>query len=95
MIRLIPSQQCQIKRSTEITFTFGGASVTAHAGESVSAALLRNGIRNLCNQSRGMFCCMGLCQECLVLIDNCAVEACRVPAAHGLVVMPIDSRRGA
>lgn len=92
-MRLIRSQQDQITRSSEVVFTFDDTPVTAYSGETVSVALLRNGIRNLRSNARGMFCCMGLCQECMVLIDEGSVEACRVPVTEGLTVQSLDRRR--
>lgn len=74
-----------------VTFTFRGQSVTARAGASVAAALFASGIRTLRTSPRehtprGMFCAMGSCQECLVVIDSVRVLACRTPVADGLCV---------
>ena len=35
---------------------------------------------------RGAFCFMGVCQECIVLIDGRQTEACRTLVHDGLVV---------
>jgi len=37
-----------------------------------------------------MFCLMGSCQECLVMINGRRVLACRTPVARGLVVEQVD-----
>jgi|TARA_R110002096_G_scaffold436056_1_gene666508 D-hydroxyproline dehydrogenase subunit gamma len=78
-----------IERSEEISFKFDGKSYRGYAGESVGAALLRAGITHLrnapnTNTPRGMFCVMGACQECVVVIDGRKVEACRAELSDGL-----------
>lgn len=91
MIRLSPDRSDQITRSEVVTFSFDGAPVEGHAGEPLIAALLRAGQTSLRDAPRdtaprGAFCCMGLCQECLVMIDGQRVEACRAIVAADLVV---------
>ncbi|GGE50382.1 hypothetical protein GCM10007276_29330 [Agaricicola taiwanensis] len=72
-------------------FTFEGHPVLAYAGETVATALWAAGLRILRHGPgdggpRGLFCTMGLCQECVVSIDGQATEACRFPATEGLDV---------
>jgi len=91
MIRLVPNQADQIQRSALVSFSFDGALVEGHAGEPLAAALLRAGhlrLRAAPNDDapRGAFCCMGLCQECLVSVQGQRVEACRTEVAANLVV---------
>lgn len=91
MIRLVPNQASQIRRADPVTFTFDGAVVQGHAGESLVAALMRAGhltLRNAPNDAapRGAFCCMGLCQECAVSIAGQVVEACRTDVTADLLV---------
>lgn len=91
MIRLTPDHSAQITRAPEVSFTFDGVRVTGHAGESLAAALMRSGVRHLRDApedgaARGAFCLMGLCQECVVLVDGTKVESCRVEVAEGLEV---------
>lgn len=81
-----------------IAFRFDGREVRAPAGMSVAAALLAGGTARLRDAPadgapRGAFCMMGVCQECVVLVDGVVVEACRLPAAAGLDVRSIDSAR--
>ena len=38
----------------------------------------------------GMFCAMGVCQECVLLIDGQRREACRTSVAEGLEVRRIS-----
>lgn len=80
---------------TRVEFAFNGQAVRAPAGESVAAALFAAGIKTLrrsprTQAPRGMFCLMGSCQECLVMIDGRRVLACRTAVAPGLVVEQVD-----
>lgn len=93
MIRLIRDRSADIERTRLLTFHFDGQPVRAHEGETVAVALLRAGhltMRRTPNDQspRGLFCCMGLCQECAVMIDGRVTEACRQIVAEGLVVVP-------
>ncbi|SMF38874.1 2Fe-2S iron-sulfur cluster binding domain-containing protein [Tistlia consotensis] len=74
-----------------LRFTFDGVSLEAIAGQSVAAALWAAGFRALARAPRsgaprGPFCAMGVCQDCLLLVDGVAVESCRVAVREGLVV---------
>ena len=57
-----------------ITIEFEGQPLAARAGESLAAALTAHGIRGLRRtrdgSERGLFCGMGVCQECLVEVDG-------------------------
>ena len=91
MIRLVPNQSAKIQRSAKVYFTFDAQRIEAHDGETVAIALLRAGHlilrRDPANsEPRGMFCCMGLCQECVVRIGGVNVESCRQTVSDGLVV---------
>ena len=81
----------QIERSKEVTFQFDGKELTGYDGETIAAALLRSGITNLRNApqnggARGMFCVMGVCQECVVKVDGKIKESCRTTVSEGLIV---------
>jgi predicted molibdopterin-dependent oxidoreductase YjgC len=78
-------------RGPVLRFGFDGAEVEAFAGETVAVALLASGIPGFAvnpadGTPRGMFCAMGVCQECAVLIDGQVQEACRVLVRDGLDV---------
>ncbi|KZL22138.1 Hydrogen cyanide synthase subunit HcnA [Pseudovibrio axinellae] len=97
MIRLVPDQSSAIKRSEQVTFYFDGEPMLGHVGESVAVAVQRNGrqrLRQAPNDgaARGMFCCMGLCQECTVRVDGRVVESCRTTVSSGLKVTSLDAR---
>ncbi len=68
----------------EVTITFDDTPVTARRGETIAAALTAAGIREFRqttgNATRGIFCGMGVCQECLVDVDGRANRrACMTP----------------
>ncbi len=74
------------------TFTFDGAPIDFRAGQSVGAALLGAGIRSwrstrIAGRPRGLFCGIGVCYDCLVVIDGEPNRrACRVPAEPEMTV---------
>lgn len=66
----------------------------ARAGENVAAALFGSGVKVLrasprLRQARGMFCLMGSCQECLVMIDGRRALACQTIVTAGLRIETI------
>jgi predicted molibdopterin-dependent oxidoreductase YjgC len=81
-----------IERGRSLRFTFDGAPVEAYEGETVAAALLAAGVRMLRrsekrNEPRGVFCGMGSCFECRMVIDGrMNVRACLTPVAGGMAV---------
>lgn len=80
-----------IVRTEEILFEFDGETYNGFAGESIAAALLRVGVTHLrdapkSQTPRGMFCVMGVCQECVVEINQRRVEACRTKVSNGLKI---------
>lgn len=81
-----------VTRGPACRFTFDGRPVDGHAGESVAAALWAAGVATLRASApgdsgpRGAFCFMGVCQECVVLVDGLRTEACRLPVRDGLEV---------
>jgi predicted molibdopterin-dependent oxidoreductase YjgC len=65
--------------------------VAAFEGETVAAALTASGIRVLRTtargQTRGVFCGMGTCYDCLMIIDGQpSRRACMEPARDGMEV---------
>jgi D-hydroxyproline dehydrogenase subunit gamma len=83
-----------VARGAPVRLLFDGIDVAAHDGETLATALYAAGIRTLRHAPgdggpRGLFCAMGSCQECVVLIDGQRVEACRVPVRDGMAVLSI------
>lgn len=82
-----------ISRGPQVTFRLDGQDVTAYAGETVAAALLAWGVRRLRTSpgsgGRGMFCAMGVCQECIIEVVDAdgnahVVASCRLEVSEGL-----------
>ncbi|NPT69042.1 (2Fe-2S)-binding protein [Paraburkholderia sp. RL16-012-BIC-B] len=74
-----------------VRFLFDGRPVRARQGESVAAALFASGTKTLRTSPRngaprGMFCLMGSCQECLVVVDGRRALACRTTVFEGMRV---------
>jgi aerobic-type carbon monoxide dehydrogenase small subunit (CoxS/CutS family) len=75
-----------------IEFTFDGENITAITGQSVAAALLAANQRALRktrfnNNERGVFCGIGVCFDCLVVIDGITNQrACLIEARPGMKV---------
>nr|WP_306268862.1 (2Fe-2S)-binding protein [Pararhizobium sp. IMCC3301] len=94
MIRLVPDHSGSIQRAPFVEFTFNGRAISGHMGETVFTALTRAGVLYLRNAPqdgapRGAFCCMGLCQECVVDVAGVSVESCRQLVSDGLVVLSV------
>jgi len=76
----------------DIEFTFDGESISAITGQSVAAALLAANQRALRktrfnNNDRGVFCGIGVCFDCLVVIDGITNQrACLIEARPGMKV---------
>jgi len=76
----------------ELTFTWNDTDVVARSGEPIAAALLAHGIRVLrrserAGTSRGVYCNIGHCFECRVVVDGVRdVRACLTPAREGMRV---------
>lgn len=68
-----------------------GEPVQAFAGETVATVLLAQGRRAFRHTEqgtpRGLFCGMGVCFDCLVMVDGVEnVRACLTPVADGMVI---------
>lgn len=69
-------------------FSVDGRDVAFRPGDSVAAALVREGTLTLrhsrSGEPRGLFCGIGVCNDCLVTIDGRPnVRACVAPAEAG------------
>ncbi|MEL6208204.1 MAG: FAD-dependent oxidoreductase, partial [Pseudomonadota bacterium] len=81
---------------TEAIFSFNGRSVEIHPGQSLAAALTQAGERHFRQTAkgttRGIFCGMGVCQECLVNVDGVPNQrACMTKARPGMCVKTQDA----
>ncbi|MEM9758982.1 MAG: 2Fe-2S iron-sulfur cluster-binding protein [Pseudomonadota bacterium] len=78
-------------------FHYEGRRIPAYPGESLAAALLAAG-EPVCRETpqgegRGLFCGMGVCGECSVLVNGQPRRACMEKAAPGLSVCAQPARR--
>lgn len=82
-----------------VRFSMDGVAIEGREGDTVAAALLVAG-RLICRttpisgETRGPFCMMGGCFECLVTIDGLGnQQACLVPLRAGMRVETQHGRR--
>ena len=73
-----------------IELVVDGAALRAPAGQSLAAALIASGrvaLRDSPGGSpRGLYCGIGVCQECRVVVDGEVVRACVTPVVAGMRV---------
>jgi hypothetical protein len=73
-------------------FYFDGQAIEFDAGQSVGAALIRAGTdcwrtTRKAGRPRGLFCGIGVCFDCLIVIDGAPNHrACLIRAEHGMRV---------
>ena len=73
----------------EVTFTFNGETFKGVEGQSIAAALMATGVRELRKtrfdeEPRLIFCGIGICFDCVVVIDGVANQrACLVEISDG------------
>ena len=90
-----------VPRGPRVTFAFEGVPVEACRGESLAAALAAAGLRAtrtsaILGETRGYYCGMGVCGECVVVIEGRGqVRGCRVAVEEGMVVRALDPDRSA
>ena len=78
--------------------TFDGEPLEAEAGTSVASALIATGTRSWRttreDRSRGLFCGIGVCFDCLVEIDGeSGQRACMIPLGEGMDVRSASGPR--
>jgi sarcosine oxidase subunit alpha len=74
-----------------LSFWFEGKHLIGHAGDSIAAALIANGIDSFGQTEkgtpRGIFCAIGKCSACMVEVDGVPnVRACLTPLQEGMRV---------
>lgn len=73
-----------------VNILINGRPAMALEGQSVAAALVSNGMRALRStyrkgRSRGMFCGIGVCFDCVLTVDDrVSVRACLEPVREGM-----------
>jgi hypothetical protein len=73
-----------VERGEPFEFLADGEPVSAYPGETVAAALLAAGRRRTrattrCGEPRGLYCGMGVCFECIMVVDGRRTSA---PVGH-------------
>lgn len=85
-----------LQRGRQIIFYVNGRATAAHEGETIHAALIAAGYRQIrkskTHQPRGVFCGMGVCYECWVNVNNGSPQrACVTMVEDGMEVKINDS----
>ena len=80
----------------DVVFRWNDSEIRCRAGETVATALLCAGQLDLrrsprAGGARGVFCMMGVCQECLIRVDGAVRQACLTPAEDGMRVERVES----
>jgi sarcosine oxidase, subunit alpha len=78
-----------------IEFYWQNEPLTARAGETISSALIANGIDIFGHHPKdgspqGLFCANGQCAQCMVLVEGIPIKSCMTKVAPGISVMPLD-----
>lgn len=88
-----------LERGPEVTITVDGRPATAYLGESVAAALMAAGDppgdlstrTTPGGEPRGLFCGMGVCFDCLVIVDGVpGTRACVTWVREGMDIARQD-----
>jgi len=85
----------ELERGPEVTVTIDGRPTTAHVGETVAAVLFAEGAvrtrTTVGGSPRGVFCGMGVCFDCLVVVDGVPnTRACMTWVRDGMQVSRQD-----
>jgi sarcosine oxidase, subunit alpha len=84
-----------ISEPENIKFFWQNKPLTARVGETISAALIANGVDIFGHHPKdgspqGLFCANGQCAQCMVLVDGIPIKSCMTKVAPGISVMPLD-----
>ncbi len=87
----------ELETADMVNITVDGQQLQARSGEPIAAALMANGI-DICRampesgESRGVFCGVGRCSDCLMTVDAVLnVRTCVTPVYDG---MRIETQHG-
>jgi D-hydroxyproline dehydrogenase subunit gamma len=84
-----------LARGPQVTIALDGRPVLAHAGETIATVLIAGGERatrtTVGGEPRGVFCGMGVCFDCLVVVDGVPnTRACMTYVTEGMDVRRQD-----
>jgi predicted molibdopterin-dependent oxidoreductase YjgC len=98
MFKRLPEAQ-QAMRQHPVAVTINGLSVQCREGDTVAAAMFAAGFVD-CRDSavsgvpRGPYCMMGICYDCLVIIDGQPnQQGCMTPVREGMNIERQDGAR--
>ena len=98
MFKRLPDLAATHPDARALAVTIDGKPFAARAGDTVAATLFAAGIADcrttpVSGSARGPFCMMGVCFDCLVVIDGQPnQQGCMIPVAEG---MKIQRQQGA
>lgn len=81
-----------VRRGEGFEIEVDGIPMQAFEGETLASVMLANGTRvlrktRMADEPRGLFCGIGVCYDCLVIVDGKAnVRACMTKAVPGMNV---------
>jgi sarcosine oxidase subunit alpha len=86
----------KIPERKKVPFTFNGKRLEGYEGVVISSNLFLNGIKIFGhhykdNSPQGIFCSMGQCSQCTVLVNGQPMKSCMIPLTNG---MKIESCEG-
>ena len=79
------------ERGKKVKIIVNDVTIEAYEGECLSVVLFITNRKNLrtspkLKENRGMFCMMGSCQECVVLLDGKKVTSCNIFIKDGMKI---------
>ena len=80
------------EKGPKVRFTFDGRPMEGFEGEPIAVALKSNGVMIhrytiKRNEPRGMFCAIGRCTDCIMVVDGVPnVRTCVEPLRDGMVI---------
>lgn len=80
-----------IPERKKILFTFNGTPLIGYEGIVISSNLFLNGIKIFGhhykdNSPQGIFCSMGQCSQCTVLVNGQPLKSCMIPLKEGMII---------
>jgi len=93
--RIIQHPILTIPDTQTIAFKWKNQTLTAKTGETISSALIANGIDIFGYHPKdgsplGLFCANGQCSQCMVLVDGKPIKSCMTKVAPGISVLPLS-----
>jgi NADPH-dependent 2,4-dienoyl-CoA reductase/sulfur reductase-like enzyme/ferredoxin len=84
-----------IPHRKELTFYWNGLQLSAYEDETISAALIANGINifghhHKDNSPQGIFCANGQCAQCMVIANDRPVKSCTTTIQEGMTIFPAN-----